>query len=211
MTRRAFTLVELLITVAVVAILAAIALPNFLEAQTRAKVGAAISNLRTVGNALHAYRVDNSDWPPTEPVLPHDPLAILADFQLAPLTTPVAYLGRGSFGDPFGVARIYTAAGGGPATGFFPPNPNEALLYQNFRSTAARRFGEPRGPVGWGLVSIGPDIEDSLGAYCRLDPREFRLWFPYSVGLGPVDTLYDPTNGTTSPGDIVRLDSGPGR
>ena len=60
---RAFTLIELLIVVAIIAILAAIAVPNFLEAQVRSKVSRVKSDLRSVVTALEAYAVDRNDYP----------------------------------------------------------------------------------------------------------------------------------------------------
>lgn len=48
----AFTLIELLIVVAIIAILALIAVPNFLEAQIRSKVSRAKSDLRSIATAL---------------------------------------------------------------------------------------------------------------------------------------------------------------
>ena len=58
--KQAFTLIELIIVVAIIAILAAIAIPNFLEAQTRAKVARVQSDMRTIGMALETYRVDTN-------------------------------------------------------------------------------------------------------------------------------------------------------
>lgn len=64
MKRAAFTLVELLIVVVIIAILAAIAIPNFLEAQIRSKVSRARTDLRTVAVALESYAADENKYPP---------------------------------------------------------------------------------------------------------------------------------------------------
>lgn len=64
MNRSAFTLIELLIVVAIIGILAAIAVPNFLNAQMRAKVARVESDIRTIMTAFEMYRMDgNGDLP----------------------------------------------------------------------------------------------------------------------------------------------------
>ena len=59
----AFTLVELLIVVAIIAILAAIAVPNFLEAQVRAKASRAASDMRVIATAMETQRIDTNAYP----------------------------------------------------------------------------------------------------------------------------------------------------
>jgi prepilin-type N-terminal cleavage/methylation domain-containing protein len=56
--RRGFTLIELLIVIAIILILIAIALPNFLEAQARAKVTRERSDIRTLSIAIEELRID---------------------------------------------------------------------------------------------------------------------------------------------------------
>ena len=58
-----FTLVELLIVVAIIAILAAVAVPNLMRAQIRAKVSAEKSNMDSIATALEAYWFEWSRYP----------------------------------------------------------------------------------------------------------------------------------------------------
>ena len=59
----AFTLVELMITVAIVGMLASIAIPMLQEAMMRSKRNSASSDLRVLRDAIHQYAVDEGAYP----------------------------------------------------------------------------------------------------------------------------------------------------
>ena len=58
--RRAFTLIELLIVILVLAILMAVALPLYLAAVSDSQVKTCRSNMQTIANAEAAYKTSNS-------------------------------------------------------------------------------------------------------------------------------------------------------
>ena len=189
---RAFTLIELLIVVAIIAILAAIAVPNFLEAQVRAKVGRCVTDMRTMVTGLESYAVDHNGYPPYGRITQAgvvEPICIgvggmaspdMNEFAGAVLTTPVAYV-TAVPRDPFAAA----IQGPQPFIGM--------INYINMRMHLSLP-GAPGGQTAadllrttgdWRMIACGPDGD-------RGGDAKFK------------NLVYDPTNGTVSDGDIVR-------
>lgn len=96
-----FTLIELLIVVAIIGILAAIAVPNFLNAQTRAKVARSQSDMRALDMGIREYMVDNNFYPIRGGFM---------DERYIPLTTPVSYMTSIPL-DPFNPNPLDTSSG----------------------------------------------------------------------------------------------------
>ncbi len=196
MTRRAFTLIELLIVVAIIAILAAIAVPNFLEAQTRSKVSRAKADLRTIATAVESYRVDYNK------VSRSIGLDVIERRWVA-YTTPIAYITSipdDVFGDDVELSdwRINPDGSG-------PEYPRYRVFdYVTFleREDGSREHSgqyqvlTDRGfstEIDWYVASQGPD--NSVGL---------------QFGSAEAGVIYDPTNGTISRGDVIRV-SGSGQ
>ena len=58
--RGGFTLVEIMIVVAIIALLAAIAVPNFLRARKRSQATRILEDLRIVDSAIDQYAIENN-------------------------------------------------------------------------------------------------------------------------------------------------------
>ncbi len=213
MKKSAFTLIELLIVVAIIAILAAIAVPNFLEAQTRAKVSRVKNDLRALATGIEAYTID---WNVPPPEARGGAAGVFGPRTIdgktgqtgilsVSLSTPVAYLTSSDLRDVF----FTNDAGARPDVQLFTykaykwewpsnkPGPakddSQPISFNEAANLSGSRFKEIYGQ--WRLFSVGPDRDwdndptNAKGAFAPVS----------SVGLP-----YDPTNGTVSVGSVTR-------
>jgi len=189
--KRAFTLIELLIVVAIIAILAAIAVPNFLEAQVRAKVSRAKTEMRTLDVAITAYHVDHGDYIPWRPTLigPQNPFS----WRFHRLTTPVAYITTIPK-DPFAVLVEpgQTRTLGGVTSLIYDTYDYANFIPEVFDSADLRGHW-------WRLNSFGPDLINTWAG-----GRTGWVGYSPDFSLFP-NYIYDPTNGSVSLGDILRV------
>lgn len=211
---RGFTLIELLIVVTIIAILAAIAVPNFLEAQTRSKVSRVKADMRTLASMMEIYRVDNNVYPiPSDTqgrLIANPPAATnISPFETripVLLTTPVAYITSRPV-DPFAVTRagesqLYNTVTRGyvQLRMQYSPLVNWQAAYDAFFDDLTGR--RPPSVIEYFYVSFGPDQDHDVDV-----PHASPVGVPHTHGKG---ALYDPTNGTTSSGDIFYFGPGVG-
>lgn len=211
LSTNAFTLIELLIVVAIIAILAAIAVPNFLEAQIRAKVTRIKADQRTIATAIESYAVDNNkypirnaSWATNQPAYApnfnekiYAPSSPTAAVGMHVLTTPVSYIGSLPQ-DLFATGQRAMMQPGNPysdAIDYWDPKQADDFvmnLQSRFNAGVAK---------GWMLLSVGPD--KVLGVLASGSPGG---WPGESfVTQGSRRFFYDPTNGTISVGNIYRF------
>jgi type II secretion system protein G len=206
-----FTLIELLIVIAIILILIGIALPNFLEAQLRAKTAKVQGDLRGLATAVEMYSLDWRKYPCDQQ---EDPKAFprcgIGDWWAAgnKITTPVAYIKRIPV-DPFVLAL--KAGGGQSIVNSWYVSREGYGCDETFMSkpsycrsrgrpvtvggrTNVRLFDPPRSRYQYGFISPGPD------GYWEWDrvqnaPGMSKTFF------GDV-MYYTPTNGSNSQGDL---------
>ena len=183
--RHGFTLIELLIVIAIILILIAIALPNFLAAQTRAKVARAKADTRSLGTAEEMYFQDRRTYT--------NDGGGGGGFGVAQLTTPIRYIARLP-SNPYG---DHTHASGNVAvwlqtyiiaTGIW--GDLVALKSRGILATS----DEPKVRECYLVYSDGPSKRDPGGLTAVFpQPQKEAGW-----------TVYNPTNGVASYGGIFK-------
>ena len=96
----AFTLVEIMIVVAIIGLLAAIAIPNFVRARTQSQMNACINNLRQIDGAIQQWALENKK----------DAAAVVAEADVTPFlkSSVTCPSGGTTFADSYTVVNVAT-------------------------------------------------------------------------------------------------------
>ncbi len=212
MKRAGFTLIELLIVVAIIGILAAIAVPNFLNAQVRAKVSRSYADMRSTLTGIEQLRLDkgvllidfwddDTDWGRDRienqfSNVGNEPEATRRQVHvLAPLTSPIAYMSSIPI-DPFVPAHLENASGGHSER--FGITGNNVYYYadndpaNNGGDYGGTNYDPPLKEGDYILYAFGPAAEMMYGG-----SNGIRYGLPY-----------DASNGLVSIGDIMMRSGG---
>lgn len=213
----AFTLVELLVVVAIIGILVSIAIANMLNARVKAQLSKALAEHKTIVDVCLTYKLDQGEFPPEQHVhlwqlgkLPPDEAKRMAKMYLsAAITTPVAYISSVLLEDAFPTKIKNTQE--------LYKNPwSQRYRYLNVYDTyhpsskyndyddaeAARLYAVYS--FHYGGFFIGSNGPDSWFNGERGNEKEYGYFGPYNTYK-----IYDPTNGTKSLGNIIRSEKYP--
>lgn len=151
-----FTLIELLIVIAIILILISIALPNFLDAQARAKVTKCEGDMKAMDDAIMSYYLD---WK-----------KFFGPFEIKRLTTPTPYIKQLPL-DPFG-PLVTTDQGYQTVLGYYG-SPIKRLYIYHGPPTFDNHPGMKRLGIKWVLTGLGPDSGwfDNTGYNSNRYPR----------------------------------------
>ena len=111
--RSAFTLVEMLLVLVILAVLAAIVIPKFSGRSQQAKITAAQSQIASIETALDSFEVDTGFYPQG-----NAGLSALVDQPSNAQNWKGPYLKKGVPADPWGNAYVYTYPGRNNTKGY---------------------------------------------------------------------------------------------
>jgi prepilin-type N-terminal cleavage/methylation domain-containing protein len=209
-----FTIIELLIVIAIISVIAAIAVPNLMSANIRAKASGAKADMGSIAIALEDYKVDYGEYP-QDPRFSRLSTIYASDVIAEPNQSFDGRNGTDDSNDAIGLGYlVYPEAGLEPRylkrIAGEPFNDNGKEDWNGSSGAHNRHYSYYTGkwdsvsgtsidctssadsPQYWALLSYGPDKDQDITSY---------VGAKNAVNDGT--NLYNPNNGITSSGDIV--------